>query len=293
MGTYPHQAAALADHGASYRESIPLLSAGVHLYVALPTFYVSLPAGRPSLRISAAGVWHNILLVVIVWLLSAEGAGVGRLFASAFFRSVDGGVAVIGVNSASLLHPYLPPSSIITHLDDLELDSSSRPLDLWASYLSAPPSSKPSFPSDSDTTAPSYSSLGWCLPVSSFSFSIPPPCCTSPAPLASSTSHELCFGMADPLEPSRESHACLDPLPLFYPSRNIPQRCLEGRKCGEGEGCAMLARREMVLRIGVGPNEREKVGRTVVWQGRREAVLHHGEWAMAFRRARTDSPRPQ
>jgi hypothetical protein len=83
--------------------------------------------------------------------------------------------------------------------------------------------------------------------------------------------------MDDPLEPTRQSHACLDPLPLFYPSKVIPQRCLDGKKCGQGLGCATLARKEMVLRIGVGPNEREKVGRTVVWQGRRSAVLHHGE----------------
>lgn len=175
---------------------------------------------------------------------------------------------------SSPLHPYLPASSVITHLDDLELDSSSKPLDLWATYLSTLPSSTSSTSSES---SPSYSSLGWCLRVSDFSISIPPPCCTSAAPLASSTSHDLCFAMDDPMEHGRQSHACLDPLPLFYPSKVIPQRCLDGKKCGQGFGCATLARREMVLRIGVGPNEREKVGRTVVWQGRRSAVLHHGE----------------
>ena len=84
--------------------------------------------------------------------------------------------------------------------------------------------------------------------------------------------------MDDLVEQKRRSHACADPSNLFYPSKNIPQRCLNSATCGANEGCAMLARKEMVLRIGVGPNEREKHGRTVVWQGRRSAVLRHGEY---------------
>ncbi|KAL8292422.1 hypothetical protein RQP46_001034 [Phenoliferia psychrophenolica] len=75
-------------------ESIPLLSTGVHLWVALPTFYVSLPSATQSsptseLRIATAGVWHNLILVAFYWLLSEQGAALGRTAASPAFRAVD------------------------------------------------------------------------------------------------------------------------------------------------------------------------------------------------------------
>ena len=101
MGNTYSTAGTSAERYLPYSESIPLLSVGFHLVVALPTFFVSLPSTKRSLRVASAGIWHNILLVMVVWMLSSEGGGVGRILAWPFFRSVDGGVAVLSVDSVS------------------------------------------------------------------------------------------------------------------------------------------------------------------------------------------------
>ncbi|KAK4057421.1 hypothetical protein OIO90_001490 [Microbotryomycetes sp. JL221] len=247
-------------------ESVPIISTGMHLVVALPTFYVNLAAEKQSLRILGAGIWHNLALVIVVWLLSSSGGRVGNIVALPFFESVKNGLAVVSVVQTSPLHPFLPPRSVITHLDDVELDSASKPIEVWNWYLSLAPNT---------TGMATYESMGWCLPRSEFT-STHPECCITESPLVSSTSHELCFAINDNLESSRVQKACLDPMPLFYPSSNIPTRCLEDSGCEPDLACATLSRREMVLRIGVAPTARENSGRTVVWQGRKQTILHQG-----------------
>lgn len=85
----------------------------MHLWVALPTFYVSLPAAAPTaptseLRIATAGVWHNLILVAVYWVLSEQGAGFAKAAVSPMFRAVDGGVLVVSVKSVSgLFHSVL------------------------------------------------------------------------------------------------------------------------------------------------------------------------------------------
>lgn len=85
-------------------ESIPVLSIGFQLFIALPTFFVALPNSKRSLRVATAGVWHNLILVAAVWLLSTEGGGAGQVLSWPFFRVVDGGVAVLSVDSVISLN---------------------------------------------------------------------------------------------------------------------------------------------------------------------------------------------
>ncbi|KAM0786852.1 hypothetical protein ACM66B_002278 [Microbotryomycetes sp. NB124-2] len=249
---------------AATSERAPIVSMGMYIIVALPTFYVHLATDKESLRILGAGIWHNVVLALIAWTLSPTGAHLGSVFAIPFYESVKGGLAVVSIDQNSPLHPFLPPMSVITHLDDVELDSASNPMDAWTWYLSSLPNI---------TSMATYESMGWCLPESHFT-STHPDCCISESPLVSSTSHELCFIINDAKEAHRQNKACLDPLPLFYPSTEVPSRCLDDRGCRQGTRCATLNRSEMILRIGVAPNAREKTGRTVVWQGRKQTILH-------------------
>ncbi|KAK4052755.1 hypothetical protein OIV83_002042 [Microbotryomycetes sp. JL201] len=249
---------------AATTEGVPVISMGLYVIVALPTFYVHLATEKQSLRILGAGVWHNLVLALLAWLLSPTGGHMGSVFSLPFYETVKGGLAVVSVDHNSPLHPYLPPLSVITHLDDVELDSAAKPPDVWSWYLSSPPNT---------TNSATYESMGWCLPDKLFT-STHPDCCISETPLVSSTSHELCFVINDAREVHRQNKACLDPMPLFYPSTSVPNRCLNDSGCGDGDRCATLNRAEMVLRIGVAPNAREKAGRTVVWQGRKQTILH-------------------
>lgn len=66
-------------------EGIPLLSCGVKLYFLLfPTFYVELESATAAatalteLRIATAGVWHNLVLAVAVWILAGGSGGRGK-----------------------------------------------------------------------------------------------------------------------------------------------------------------------------------------------------------------------
>ncbi|GAA5874133.1 hypothetical protein JCM1840_000361 [Sporobolomyces johnsonii] len=266
---------------AAASEHIPLVSTGIHLYLFLPTFYVSLPAPASTasqspltnLRITSAGVWHNLGMAGAVWLLSNEGGGASRwMLEKGAMDGVESGVKVVDVDKHSPLHSHLPPNSLITHLNDLELDSSDSPLSLWRSHLSR---------SSSATSVDDYSSLGWCLPSSSFSTSPDLPssnCCASTS--VTSASHSLCFEAASSSS-SEPSFACLDPVPFFPPSETIPRRCLDQSSClgaGDETVCARPASKEQVLRIGVAADDLGGEGRrTVIWQGDGRDVLRQGQ----------------
>lgn len=156
--------------------------------------------------------------------------------------------------------------TLITSIDDLELDASRTPLKLWHEYLASP------------TSDSAYSSLGWCLPADPFSLD-PTACCapasgsaSPPAPAAPSIDHNLCFARTD-----AESTACLPALPLFPPSRDVPARCLADESCSRGQTCAKIRDSEGVLRVGVrGGGGAEGAERTVIWQGDRRSVLAQG-----------------
>jgi hypothetical protein len=115
--------------------------------------------------------------------------------------------------------------------------------------------------------------MGWCLPRSSFSSMVTASCCSvAKEPVAEPALHDLCFVMDD-LKDHRRHTGCVDPMGLLPPSKRIPRRCLASEECLDTEGCAVLGQRDRLLRIVVAPNERQKEGRTVVWQGKKHAVL--------------------
>ncbi|KDE03931.1 hypothetical protein MVLG_05623 [Microbotryum lychnidis-dioicae p1A1 Lamole] len=258
---------------AAASESIPLLSIGFHLNLIVPTFYVELPSSTTShspvtssttdLRIAAAGVWHNLLLVGITWLISLNGLGWGSLFTRVFYESVEGGVLVTEVDLTSPLYELLQPRIKITHLDDLELDSSSSPSALWADYLSSEPST---------STSSSYNSLGWCLDATLFN---PPdqalPSCCTPA---STQTDQLCFQHGA----SEVSYACLEPSSIFSPpsKKQGPTRCLDDRGCSlTAQKCTSLESDQHILRIGVEDTlSPDGITKILIYQGPRMAVLH-------------------
>ncbi|SCZ97104.1 BZ3500_MvSof-1268-A1-R1_Chr4-2g06993 [Microbotryum saponariae] len=258
---------------AAASESIPLLSIGFRLNLIVPTFYVELPSSTTShssvassttdLRIAAAGVWHNLLLVGFTWLISSNGLGWGSLFTRVFYESVEGGVLVTEVDLTSPLYELLPPRIKITHLDDLELDSSSTPATLWADYLSSEPST---------STSSSYNSLGWCLAtLFTPSDQALPSCCTP----ASTQTDRLCFQHGA----SAVSYACLEPSSIFSPpsKKQGPTRCLDDRGCSlTAQKCTSLKSDQRILRIGVeDPLSPDGITKILIYQGPRTAVLHH------------------
>ncbi|GJN93100.1 hypothetical protein Rhopal_006145-T1 [Rhodotorula paludigena] len=275
-------------------QDIPLLSTGVHLVLlVLPTFFVELSPGTlpplTDLRIASAGVWHNVVLLVGAWLLSQEGAGLGRSFGlmCGIWRTLDEGVLLVDVQQNSPLTGHLSPGSLITHLDDLELDaatSSTRSqLEAWERYLGSTAFGDP------------YENVGWCLPTSAFDDEEGNTgcCAASAAETKSNTSAAtadgatLCF-LTSPSASASEGHqTCLDPLTLLPPTPQslIPPRCIDDDSCGSMEGagyvCARISEEEQVLRIGVreaGPRGSREAAtqdeqvRTVLWQGPRASV---------------------
>lgn len=74
------------------------------ILLVLPTFFVELSPDTLSpvtdLRIASAGVWHNVVLLVGAWLLSQEGAGLGRSFGlmCGIWRTLDEGVLLVEVH---------------------------------------------------------------------------------------------------------------------------------------------------------------------------------------------------
>ncbi|GAA5995535.1 uncharacterized protein JCM10292_005235 [Rhodotorula paludigena] len=277
---------------AAAHEDIPLLSTGVHLVLlVLPTFFVELSPDTLSpltdLRIASAGVWHNVVLLVGAWLLSREGAGLGRSFGlmCGIWRALDEGMLLVEVHQNSPLAGHLSSGHLITHLDDLELDratsSTNSQLKAWAHYL------------DSKSSADPYENMGWCLSTSAFDEGSTDCCAvpaaellfdTSAAPAGDTT---LCFLTSPSTSASEGRQTCLDPLTLLPPTPPslVPPRCIDDDSCGSTEGaghvCARISEEEQVLRIGVRQAGRrdgreaaskEEQVRTVLWQGPRATV---------------------
>ncbi|GAA5870477.1 hypothetical protein JCM8547_004042 [Rhodosporidiobolus lusitaniae] len=309
-------------------EGLPLLSAGIHLILlVLPTFYVSLPSSsstlsfspaQTDLRVAAAGVWHNLVLLGGAWVLSDAGAGwelrMGEVLGAVERR--EEGVVVAGVEKSSPLYPHLPRGTLITHLDDLELDASSAssdsPAQIWRDFLSPLPSTK----------ADQYANLGWCLaeelfaPVGSGEGKRAE-CCSRLAVAETgandtTTSSSIDDGQADPVlcftttSPS-SAQACLNPLPFLSPSSrppsssspssspaSTPKRCLDSRSCtAPGPVCARIDEREKVLRIGVARPEQPGKGRGKDGEGKRETVLYQGQRAEVARQVTVTDLQPR
>ncbi|CAJ0753376.1 23001_t:CDS:10, partial [Entrophospora sp. SA101] len=130
-----------AGHAISaINESLHIKSTGIFLYVLYPGAFVNLPLRTiktlspiRQLRIICAGVWHNAIIFLLGTLLL--NIGVIKILSSATaWKSVDGiGVNVVEVEKDTPLHNFLMPSSLITKLDDYDLNYPS--LESWTNYL--------------------------------------------------------------------------------------------------------------------------------------------------------------
>ncbi|POY75879.1 hypothetical protein BMF94_0962 [Rhodotorula taiwanensis] len=289
---------------AAAAEQIPLLSCGFKLYFfVLPAFYVELPTVAADdvplppptrLRIASAGVWHNLVLALAVWILAGgeardagleAGLGMSRKVGEGLglWETLDDGVVVTAVSAGSVLAHHLPPGTRITHLDDRELEldslraagSTLSTIDLWQRSLL------------STRAAGDYTSLGWCLDEALFSRHPTADCCDRSK--VEKTTAGLCFeaNLGTP-SASREENvrACLDPLALDLDSDRVA-RCVDAASCGATSdgtrfACARVNGNAQVVRIGVvgsegmedGDAPRRRRQRTIWWQGPKSGVLH-------------------
>lgn len=137
------------------RNNVQLLSAGFAVHLIVPSAFVSISSKSlaslrhlPRLRIATAGALHNIglWLVITCFILRIDGSPFWNILG---WQDVSRqGVVVRSVDRESPLYLHLPPSSIITRLDDFSL---SENYTLWKIYLTS------MYGETSDD-------LGWCVP---------------------------------------------------------------------------------------------------------------------------------
>ncbi|GAA6023278.1 hypothetical protein JCM11491_003897 [Sporobolomyces phaffii] len=290
---------------------------GAYVFLGVvPTLYVALPAtpamsSRTALRVAAAGVWHNLHLVAAAYLAMGTDHG-GRGWSEETLKrlgiltDVERGVRVVSVtDNNSPLSTLLGSSrrlreepTLITHLDDLELDSAasssmaSSPVRLFHDYLVG------------NGEREGYDNLGWCLERDRFRPLLEggggrgpddqdaPDCCRPPSPSSRATAnstmatHDVCFRTTavggDEGEVRGRLGACLDPAALVRPLDNHTHdedarrrsRCLDQASCdveGRGEVCARIG--SDIVRIGietaVGSTSTAKMRDVVIWKGSR------------------------
>ncbi|KAF7419329.1 hypothetical protein PC9H_001916 [Pleurotus ostreatus] len=239
-------------------ENIPLLSAGLSLssaFVALPPLAARCSL-RGQLRIIAAGPFHNLL----TFLLLAALPRLAALLPSTDLSHV--GALVLSVDAHSVLRPYLPTGTVITHLDDYPLFHPSHPHP-WHTYLLAP--SPPTALSPYDSPPDTLPLHGWCLPSPQF-LNAPTSCCDrSPSPHSppDPSSHLACFDALNTTPSSR----CIDPIPILtqpplppYPNlsptpKTPYKRCSSARDCSGPQAiedpytCVLPRPAEHLLRI--------------------------------------------
>jgi S2P endopeptidase len=134
---------------------VQLLSAGFAIHLFIPSAFVSLSANSlaslrqfPRIRIATAGALHNIGLWIFVtcFILRIDGSTFWNILG---WQDVSKqGVVVRSVDWESPLYLHLPPSSIVTRLDDVRLGEEDSQ---WRMYLTS------SYGETSED-------LGWCVP---------------------------------------------------------------------------------------------------------------------------------
>ncbi|KAK7434046.1 hypothetical protein VKT23_020372 [Stygiomarasmius scandens] len=198
-------------------ESVPMLSAGMSLTVAIPSAFVSfstafLDSLKPSgkARIIAAGPWHNLvfwLLLVLAGRVATtlEGTAVSSVVTNMVWKDVSElGRVVVDVDEDSALKDFLPVGSLVVALDDVSISGKE---DSWTNYLRKEKSTN-------------THSLGWCIAPDTLQDSS---CCTEPT--TSSTSIFSCFESLD-----SSTRACLDPILVLTDTRK-ESRCAKNSDC--------------------------------------------------------------
>lgn len=164
-------------------------------------------------------------------------------------------------------------STIITRVNDIELDAVDTPIARWKSYLQH----------DRARKEDDYDSLGFCLPLASFvpaRFDSHDQCCEGKIDHLP-YQHPLCFvAISAPSSASSsiiEHSACLSSLSLLPPSTSPAPRCVNNGSCGDRSMvCARIGDFENVLMLGMREVGYEE-DRVVVYQGTRQSLLRDGE----------------
>ncbi|KAJ1940260.1 hypothetical protein FBU59_003865 [Linderina macrospora] len=110
---------------------VPLRQFGVFIMGIYPGAFVDLEATelekRPvieQLRIVCAGVWHNAVTAMCIYLLVYSGA-MSKFFEAAGWQKIDG-VAIVEIQKTSPLFGRVPELSIIWQIDDIRLDENGK-----------------------------------------------------------------------------------------------------------------------------------------------------------------------
>ncbi|KAI9228935.1 MAG: hypothetical protein DHS80DRAFT_22775 [Piptocephalis tieghemiana] len=157
--------------------SVPVRSFGLFLLLLFPGAFVRLDeeslssqSSKTQWKIAAAGIWHNLLLLLLASLLLFAqwtdylSVGLGA------YRRIQDGVVVISVSSSSGLSSALPVGSIIRHIDDALITS----VEDWSQRLQETPLRR----------------KGYCL-------TLPDSPQTDPSPACCSIDREHPFGQSD------------------------------------------------------------------------------------------------
>ncbi|KAF8234469.1 hypothetical protein L208DRAFT_1393838 [Tricholoma matsutake] len=226
-------------------ESVPLLFSGASFTLLIPSAFVTISAtalteltSRRRLRIIAAGPFHNILLWCM--LLTVQQTGLGSVLWAVGYRDLAAiGNIVVRVDPNSPLHPYLPPATIITKLDDTFLGLRNSSADMWTSYLTGAGDKR-------------EKDMGWCVEV----LAHPESCCADEKTLGLS-----CFTSTD--DPSHRG--CMDPIPILAGNGS---RCWFAADCFGVSTCVRPDKTGQLLRLTVHrpsnfPNQED----VVLWSG--------------------------
>ncbi|KAJ1727022.1 hypothetical protein LPJ61_004811, partial [Coemansia biformis] len=112
---------------AAARANIRIRRVGMFIMGIYPGAFVELARTRlerapaaARLRVACAGIWHNAVTALAVWLLLRSG-GLGVLMRSAGWAAADGGVVVVDIARSSPLYGRLPLLSTVYRIDDVSL----------------------------------------------------------------------------------------------------------------------------------------------------------------------------
>ncbi|WRT69037.1 uncharacterized protein IL334_006020 [Kwoniella shivajii] len=257
------------------------------LHAGIPSMMISFPSTVDNLdpnakmRLATSGPFHNLLTWFSVWLLTFS--GIGSILWSD--RNMDG-IIVQDVHWNSPLYDHLQAGSLITHLDDIPLfTSSTSSPDQWSEYLL------------SDRIGDV--GRGWCMDKTSFLSQPLPPCQTN----STSSSHSSKYSernqdskimFRSTYGPSKGEERCLSPHPILdIKSTKCP--CPDSRwvcirpfveVIGEGDsssrsdiiGGTENSNEHGILRIGVKENDDQNIDEKVIlWIGPRAEVYNNVE----------------
>ncbi|KAF8590674.1 hypothetical protein K439DRAFT_41271 [Ramaria rubella] len=264
-----HALAAAAD-------GIPLISWGYSLIVVIPAAFVELASPitnkkRPPslrLRLSAAGAYHNLITILVLFLLSSLSLD-KIMWPLLGYRDIDEGVVVVDVDEESALRSHLSSGSIITRIDDAALVTTLNysAQYMWSALLL-------------DSVQDDAIREGWCVNRGWFE-SHSEGCC--PGSLSDDVVHRngSCFIRLPSSLTARGKGRCIDSVSLF--ETKATQRCESNVNCDSSNGQSNIAAdmaeedpsqicisphiSARLLRISFTESPVDKTEKLIVWHG--------------------------